>query len=220
MHRRRRSQRSGSSDNDESSYTPDEKKRNEGRTRTESSLSVLTSKFLDLLEKSHNGTIDLNETVNILGVQKRRIYDITNVLEGIGYIKKHTKNKVKLIDQNNEEGLDEKLSLLQKEMTELEDKDGIYDELIKSVEEELESITNDRDTLEYAFLTEKDVKFLMDHNKLRTPYVLVEAAENTRVDYYTPKNKEGMRKSKLGEDYQIVIQSDTDLNIFIASDKD
>ncbi len=42
--------------------------------------------------------MDLNEAVEILGVQKRRIYDITNVLEGIGYIKKFTKNKVKLID--------------------------------------------------------------------------------------------------------------------------
>lgn len=37
--------------------------------------------------------IDLNEAASKLNVSKRRIYDITNVLEGIGYIEK-TKNNV------------------------------------------------------------------------------------------------------------------------------
>ena len=35
-----------------------------------------------------------------LEVSKRRIYDITNVLEGIGYIEK-TKNNVKWVGSNN-----------------------------------------------------------------------------------------------------------------------
>ena len=37
----------------------------------------------------------MNEAVSKLNVQKRRIYDITNVLEGIGLIVKHRKNKIK-----------------------------------------------------------------------------------------------------------------------------
>jgi hypothetical protein len=37
--------------------------------------------------------MDLNEASSKLKVSKRRIYDITNVLEGIGYIEK-TKNNV------------------------------------------------------------------------------------------------------------------------------
>ena len=59
---------------------------------------MLTTKFLELLKESNDGTVDLNMAVKILDVQKRRIYDITNVLEGIGYIKKFQKNKIKLID--------------------------------------------------------------------------------------------------------------------------
>lgn len=39
--------------------------------------------------------VDLNEASEILKVQKRRIYDITNVLEGIGLIEKTEKNKIK-----------------------------------------------------------------------------------------------------------------------------
>jgi hypothetical protein len=40
-----------------------------------------------------------------LNVTKRRIYDITNVLEGIGYIEK-TKNNVMWVGPNENEQLD------------------------------------------------------------------------------------------------------------------
>jgi transcription factor E2F3 len=39
--------------------------------------------------------VNLNDAANYLNVQKRRIYDITNVLEGIGLIEKTMKNKIK-----------------------------------------------------------------------------------------------------------------------------
>ena len=39
--------------------------------------------------------MDLNEAVKSLNVQKRRIYDITNVLEGIGLIAKERKNNIR-----------------------------------------------------------------------------------------------------------------------------
>lgn len=58
------------------------------RTRAENSLGELTKKFIELIKLSENNTIDLNYAVNQLKVQKRRIYDITNVLEGIGLIEK------------------------------------------------------------------------------------------------------------------------------------
>jgi len=58
------------------------------RTRQENSLGELTKKFIQLIKHSENNTIDLNYAVSQLNVQKRRIYDITNVLEGIGLIEK------------------------------------------------------------------------------------------------------------------------------------
>lgn len=57
-----------------------------GKGRQDNSLSVLTKKFIQLIKSSENSTIDLNFAVQQLGVQKRRIYDITNVLEGVNYI--------------------------------------------------------------------------------------------------------------------------------------
>ena len=39
-------------------------------------------------------SIDLNTAAASLGVQKRRIYDITNVLEGVGVVEKRSKNVI------------------------------------------------------------------------------------------------------------------------------
>lgn len=67
--------------------------------RHDSSLNTLTIRFMTLLQISGNSCIDLNAAAAKLGVQKRRIYDITNVLEGIGLIQKTSKNVVQLRQQ-------------------------------------------------------------------------------------------------------------------------
>ena len=59
-----------------------------------SSLSLLTTRFISLMSGAPNGILDLNEAAKSLMVQKRRIYDITNVLEGIGIVTKLSKNKI------------------------------------------------------------------------------------------------------------------------------
>ena len=66
-----------------------------GRARIDNSLGELTRKFVNLIRFSNDQlSVDLNEAADKLLVQKRRIYDITNVLEGIGLIEKSLKNKI------------------------------------------------------------------------------------------------------------------------------
>ncbi len=62
--------------------------------KPETSLGSLTKKFCELLHSSPDGVLDLNEAADTLNVQKRRIYDITNVLEGVGLISKASKNHI------------------------------------------------------------------------------------------------------------------------------
>lgn len=47
--------------------------------------------------------LDLNEAAVVLDVQKRRIYDITNVLEGLGIVAKKSKNYVVCKHENVQE---------------------------------------------------------------------------------------------------------------------
>ena len=62
--------------------------------RYDSSLGLLTKKFVALIRSAPGGVLDLNQAALTLQVQKRRIYDITNVLEGIGMIEKQSKNNI------------------------------------------------------------------------------------------------------------------------------
>ncbi|NXO59911.1 E2F2 factor, partial [Aramus guarauna] len=64
------------------------------KTRYDTSLGLLTKKFIRLLSESPDGVVDLNRAAEVLEVQKRRIYDITNVLEGIQLIRKKSKNNI------------------------------------------------------------------------------------------------------------------------------
>ncbi|CAG8509558.1 44_t:CDS:2 [Racocetra fulgida] len=66
-----------------------------GFTTLTFSLGLLTKKFVCLLKEAKDGDLDLNTAATALKVQKRRIYDITNVLEGIGLIEKNSKNHVR-----------------------------------------------------------------------------------------------------------------------------
>lgn len=49
---------------------------------------------MGLLRDAEDGVLDLNVSAKQLGVQKRRIYDITNVMEGVGLIERKCKNNV------------------------------------------------------------------------------------------------------------------------------
>ncbi|NWS10617.1 E2F2 factor, partial [Pachyramphus minor] len=68
------------------------------KTRYDTSLGLLTKKFIRLLNESPDGVVDLNRAAEVLEVQKRRIYDITNVLEGIQLIRKKSKNHIQWMD--------------------------------------------------------------------------------------------------------------------------
>ena len=65
-----------------------------GSSRYDSSLGLVTKRFVTLLQNTPDNALDLNYAANELGVQKRRMYDVTNVLEGIGLIVKSNKNQV------------------------------------------------------------------------------------------------------------------------------
>lgn len=66
-------------------------------SRSEVTLGRLTKRFMDLLHSAPEGILDLNEVAQKLGARKRRVYDITNVLDGIKLIAKKSKNKIQWV---------------------------------------------------------------------------------------------------------------------------
>lgn len=66
-------------------------------SRTENSLFVLTKRFFKYLKEIHPQLIDTNDLAHFLGVSKRRVYDITNILEGLGLLRKRIVNSLEWI---------------------------------------------------------------------------------------------------------------------------
>lgn len=151
------------------------------RTRYDTSLGLLTKKFVGLLEGSTNGVIDLNKASEQLGVQKRRIYDITNVLEGIGILEKKSKNNIQWKFGNAISSA--KHQNLQRHLKYLETKENVLDSLIDVASDNLRKVVEDK---KMAYITYQDLREIQEFKsktvmaikappeselKVRTPHV-------------------------------------------------
>ncbi|XP_023645560.1 transcription factor E2FC isoform X1 [Capsella rubella] len=130
--------------------------------RYDSSLGLLTKKFVKLIQEAEDGTLDLNYCADVLEVQKRRIYDITNVLEGIGLIEKTTKNHIrwKGADNLGQKDLGDQINRLKSEVESMRFEESRLDDLIRERQEALRSLEEDEYCRRYMFMTEEDITSL------------------------------------------------------------
>ncbi|XP_038681022.1 transcription factor E2FB [Tripterygium wilfordii] len=133
-----------------------------GPCRYDSSLGLLTKKFINLIKHAEDGILDLNKAADTLEVQKRRIYDITNVLEGIGLIEKTLKNRIqwKGLDVSRPGEADENISSLQAGVENLSIEERRLDEQIREMQERLRDLSEDDNNQKWLFVTEDDIKSL------------------------------------------------------------
>ncbi|XP_037652701.1 transcription factor E2F2 isoform X2 [Sebastes umbrosus] len=153
------------------------------RTRYDTSLGLLTKKFVGLIAESPDGVLDLNWATEVLEVQKRRIYDITNVLEGVQLIRKKSKNNIQwLVGDVFEGGAGggEKACALRKELGELEKVERSLDELIHSSTAQLKQLTEYEDNKRLGYVTYQDIRSI---GTLRDQTVIaVKAPADTKLE--------------------------------------
>ncbi|KAM1329681.1 hypothetical protein ACFX2H_042069 [Malus domestica] len=130
--------------------------------RFDNSLGLLTKKFIKLIYEAKDRTLDLNRTAEVLEVQKRRIYDITNVLEGINLVEKTSKNHIrwKGYDGPTPCELDDHVSRLKDEVESLFEEECRLDDAIREKQELLRALEQDEKYKKYLFLTEEDISSL------------------------------------------------------------
>lgn len=116
------------------------------RPRFDVSLVYLTRKFMDLVRSAPGGILDLNKVATKLGVRKRRVYDITNVLDGIELVEKKSKNHIRWIGSDlNNFGAAPQQKKLQAELSDLSAMEDALDELIKDCAQQLLELTDDKE---------------------------------------------------------------------------
>ena len=95
-------------------------------------------------------------------MQKRRIYDITNVLEGIGLIQKKHKNQIQWV--GSVDGADHSLasecSRINRELDELTQEEETLDYWSAQIQTSLNSLIKDKAYSEFAYITSEDIRSL------------------------------------------------------------
>ncbi|KAK9727047.1 hypothetical protein RND81_05G254700 [Saponaria officinalis] len=133
-----------------------------GPCRYDNSLGLLTKKFVNLIKHADDGILDLNKAADTLEVRKRRIYDITNVLEGIGLIEKKLKNRIhwKGLDVSRPGEVDDSVTSLQADVDNLSLEERRLDEQIREKQEQLREMSEEENNQKWLFVTEEDIKSL------------------------------------------------------------
>eukprot|EP01129_Flabellula_baltica_P010126 TRINITY_DN4240_c0_g1_i1.p1 TRINITY_DN4240_c0_g1~~TRINITY_DN4240_c0_g1_i1.p1 ORF type:complete len:372 (+),score=98.27 TRINITY_DN4240_c0_g1_i1:112-1227(+) len=181
-------------DGNEDNPAPKKKAKAEPKknSRKENSLGSLTLKFMKLLKQSPDGVLDLNDASAELNVLKRRMYDITNVLEGIGLLRKNEKNSViwtggDFFPSGVDDGENEENERLNEEEMKL-------DEEIRRCQNEINDLLEGTNTSPYCYISYNDI-----HNipSMRDQTVFaVKAPRGTRLSVADdPNNPE--RKAQL-----------------------
>ncbi|KAJ8772923.1 hypothetical protein K2173_028100 [Erythroxylum novogranatense] len=75
------------------SEAPELSARHHAYSRKQKSLGLLCTNFLNLYSRGATQVIGLDEAASKLGVERRRIYDIVNVLESVGVLARKAKNQ-------------------------------------------------------------------------------------------------------------------------------
>ncbi|XP_058409192.1 transcription factor E2F2 [Diceros bicornis minor] len=152
------------------------------KTRYDTSLGLLTKKFIYLLSESEDGVLDLNWAAEVLDVQKRRIYDITNVLEGIQLIRKKAKNNIQWVGRGMFEDPTRpgKQQQLGQELKELKSMEQALDQLIQSCSLSFKHLTEDKANKRLAYVTYQDIRAV--GNFKEQTVIAVKAPPQTRLE--------------------------------------
>jgi len=177
----------------------------EQNTRFEKSLGLLTTRFVNLLQEAEDGVLDLKVAADTLNVrQKRRIYDITNVLEGIGLIEKRNKNCIKwkgaVAGENTQEASD-RISKLQDEINRLDQHENMLDKHISWARQSLDNVLEDVTNINHAYTTHNDLCSVF----LGRTLLAIKAPEGTALEVPRPELPPGCNPK-----YQIHLKSESE----------
>lgn len=159
-------------------------------TKQENSLGQLTKNFLQYIKKRGRVNININDLVKDLKVKKRRIYDITNVLQGIGYIEKNGKNEIiwkknitnQKIDNENDSPEDYKSNYddLKNELKKLKTEDAEIEVILNKFKDEFNILSRKQDFAKYGYITFNDISNLSKNEDL--DFIIIKATKGTVIN--------------------------------------
>ncbi|KAM6919815.1 transcription factor E2F5 [Lycodopsis pacificus] len=165
--------------------------------RHEKSLGRLTMKFVSLMQEAKDGVLDLKVAADSLAVkQKRRIYDITNVLEGVGLIEKKNRNIIQWRGENSGSQTEE-VKVLKAHISDLEAQEKELDNQKAWLEENIKHFNLDPITSTYKYVTHEDICSAFNGDTL----LAIVAPAGTQLEVPLPETGQS------GQNYQVNLRS-------------
>ncbi|KAI9565313.1 hypothetical protein GHT06_009103 [Daphnia sinensis] len=175
-------------------------------SRFEKSLGLLTTRFVNLLQEARDGVLDLKVAADTLAVrQKRRIYDITNVLEGIGLIEKKSKNSIQWRGAGpgcNTQEIGEKLAQLRNEVASLDTLEKNLDQHKQWIQQSFRNTSEDSVNSRLAYITHDDLCSSFEGDTL----LAIRAPPHTHLEVPIPEDDQIPSQKR---QYQIHLKSQT-----------
>jgi len=166
------------------------------------------------MQRSPDGILDLNLTATELNVQKRRIYDITNVLEGIGLIEKQSKNNIKWKGCGINEGME-----ISKELEEarnmshaLAADENVLDSYLHRMAQAVKELAETAEASHLSYVTHEDTQALQCFRG--STVLAVKAPSGTTLEVPDPDEAmaQGQRR------YQMFLKStDGPIDVYLVS---
>ena len=183
--------------------------------RYDSSLGLLTKRFVGLLQAAPNFTLDLNTAAKELCVQKRRIYDITNVLEGIGLIEKRSKNHIAWTRGSSQTSdvatLRDELQRVSVELDEVQSQEAVLDAYIERITAMTSALTATTD----AFITTADLRTLPHFQDATLLAIRAPTGSKLEVPDPDANTSDGQRRYEI-----LVSSSDGPIDIILIEQDD
>lgn len=125
------------------------------------SLVSLTKGFISLLACSGGGEVDLADAEKTLNTTKRRLYDVANVLAGVGLVEKCGKSKVRWTGEMT--SIDGDLST---NVASLSEREQEIDQMLSAVDREIAELNASEFFQNYAWVSDKDVLKLVPEDDI------------------------------------------------------
>ena len=202
----------------------------DAKEKRENSLGELTKNFIKYIKSKGKVNININDLVKDLGVKKRRIYDITNVLQGIGYIEKNGKNEIiwtKTENLKNYDSVPENYSTnynnLKIEIENLKKEDKDIEDTLNKFREEFSIMSKKQDFPKYGYITFNDITNLSKNDKLN--FIIIKASKGTIINVIDDeeskkaylKIKTQMENGKIEKNEKILSTLENSHHIFFSA---
>jgi len=148
--------------------------------------------------------LDLNQAADALGVAKRRMYDITAVLEGVGVIEKRGVNSIQWRGADPRE--QSRSIALQAELAALIEQETTLDEMIAQIQQHIESMVSPQNPdSEFIYVTEDDIKAVAEFSD-RT-VLAIKAPAGAQLDMLDPASAGAQTAADGTGAYNVYVQS-------------